>query len=274
MQKLDCKDKPNSTPMKFPIFQVDAFTDSIFGGNPAAVVPLASWLGDETMQRIAMENNLSETAFYVEEHEAFGLRWFTPEVEVDLCGHATLATAHTLFNELGFTGNELKFDTRSGRLTVRREGDWYVMNFPGDEMPKVEAPPILFQALGIPRTPEVYKTDDYMVVMESEEQIKALSPDFKFLKEVDARGVIVTAPGNNVDFVSRFFAPQSGIDEDPVTGSAHTKMTPYWAKRLGKNELFALQISKRVGTLELNYLGDRVEIKGKAVTFLRGEIEI
>ncbi len=260
--------------MKFPIFQVDAFTDSIFGGNPAAVVPLNAWLSQETMQRIAMENNLSETAFYVEEHEAFGLRWFTPEVEVDLCGHATLATAHVLFEELGFAGSELKFNTKSGRLTVRKEEDWYTMNFPTEDIPKVEAPPILFQALGIPRTPEVYKSDDYMVVMESEEQIENLAPDFKFLKEVDARGIIVTAPGDNVDFVSRFFAPQVGIDEDPVTGSAHTKSTPYWAKRLGKNELSALQISKRVGTLSLVYLGDRVEMKGNAVTFLRGEIEI
>lgn len=260
--------------MKFPIFQVDAFTDSVFSGNPAAVVPLNLWLPPETMQQIAMENNLSETAFYVEEHEAYGLKWFTPEVEVDLCGHATLATAHVLFNELGFTGHELKFDTLSGRLTVRKEEDWYIMNFPTDEMPLVEAPPILFQALGIPRTQEVFKTDDYMLVLESEEEIEQLSPNFKLLNEVDARGVIVTAPGDNVDFVSRFFAPQVGIDEDPVTGSAHTKSTPYWAKRLGKKELTALQISKRVGTLQLNYLGDRVEIKGNAVTFLRGEIEI
>ena len=260
--------------MKFPIFQVDAFTDSIFGGNPAAVVLLTNWLPDETMQSISMENNLSETAFCVEKPDVFELRWFTPEVEVDLCGHATLATAHTLFTELGFKRNELKFDTKSGRLTVRKEEDWYVMNFPTSEMSKVEAPPILFQALGINPISEVYKTDDYMVVMENEEQIEDLEPDFKFLKEVDARGIIVTAPGDNVDFVSRFFAPQVGIDEDPVTGSAHTKTTPYWAKRLGKNVLSALQLSKRVGTLQLSYLGDRIEMKGNAVTFLKGEIII
>jgi len=260
--------------MKLPIFQVDAFTDSIFGGNPAAVIPLKSWLPEETMQQIAMENNLSETAFYVEEREGFTLRWFTPEVEVDLCGHATLATAHVLFNELGYTGKELKFDTQSGRLTVQKEVDWYIMNFPTVDMPKAEAPPILFQALGINPTSDVFKTDDYMVVMENEEQIENLTPDFKLLKEVDARGIIVTAPGDNVDFVSRFFAPQVGIDEDPVTGSAHTKSSPYWAKRLKKNELSALQISKRVGTLQLEYLGDRVVIKGNANTYLRGEIDI
>jgi len=261
--------------MKFPIYQVDAFTDNVFGGNPAAVVPLNEWLGEEMMQQIAMENNLSETAFFVKDGEdSFGLRWFTPEVEVDLCGHATLATAHTLFTELDYKEEEIRFDTKSGRLTVRREDDWYVMNFPAVEMTEVEAPPILFQALGIPTTNKTYKSDDYMVVLESEEDIENLSPDFKFLKEVDARGIIVTAPGDTVDFVSRFFAPQVGIDEDPVTGSAHTKTAPYWAKRFGKNELSALQISKRVGTLQLSYLGDRVEIKGNAVTFLRGEIEI
>ncbi len=260
--------------MKFPIFQVDAFTDHVFGGNPAAVVPLRSWLPDETMQQIAMENNLSETAFYVEEHEAFGLRWFTPEVEVDLCGHATLATAHVLFSELGFAGNELKFDTKSGRLTVKKSEIGYSMNFPADEMPQVEAPPILFQALGIKRTSKTYRTDDYMVVLESEEEVSAIEPDFRFLKEVDARGIIVTAPGEDVDFVSRFFAPQVGIDEDPVTGSAHTKTTPYWTKELGKSELTARQISQRVGDLTVRHLGDRVEIEGQAITFLRGEVEV
>ncbi len=260
--------------MKFPIFQVDAFTDHVFSGNPAAVVPLTEWLPVETMQQIAMENNLSETAFYVQEHEAYGLRWFTPQVEVDLCGHATLATAHVLFHELGFTGAELLFDTKSGRLVVKKINDGYSMNFPSDEMPRVEAPPILFQALGIKRTNKTFKSDDYMVVLESEEEVAALAPDFKFLKEVDARGIIVTAPGNEVDFVSRFFAPQVGIDEDPVTGSAHTKTTPFWAKELGKSELTARQISKRVGDLNVKHLGDRVELEGKAVTFLRGEIEV
>lgn len=260
--------------MKFPIFQVDAFTSHVFGGNPAAVIPLTKWLPDETMQQIAMENNLSETAFYVEEHEAFGLRWFTPEVEVDLCGHATLATAHVLFKELGFAGNELRFDTRSGRLTVAKANTGYTMNFPAVDMPQVEAPPILFQALGIKRTSKIYRTDDYMVVMESEAEVAALDPDFRFLKEVDARGIIVTAKGEKVDFVSRFFGPQVGIDEDPVTGSAHTKTTPYWASELGKTELTARQISKRVGDLIVRHLGDRVEIEGQAVTFLRGEIEV
>ncbi|MCG8373008.1 MAG: PhzF family phenazine biosynthesis protein [Balneolales bacterium] len=260
--------------MKSPIYQVDAFTEQVFGGNPAAVCPLEEWLSDSLMQRIAMENNLSETAFFVKEGDTFGLRWFTPAVEVDLCGHATLATAHVLYSEMGYEGEEIHFDTRSGRLIVKKEGDRLLMDFPTDDMPKVEAPPILFQALGISRTSETYKTDDYMVVLGSEKEVASLSPDFKFLKEVDARGIIVTAPGTEVDFVSRFFAPQSGIDEDPVTGSAHTKMTPYWAKRLGKMELEAIQISDRKGHLTLRYKEDRLEIIGKAVTYLRGEIEI
>ena len=260
--------------MKFPIFQVDAFTDSIFGGNPAAVIPLNRWLPEITMQNISMENNLSETAFYVQEKENFVLRWFTPEIEVDLCGHATLATAHTLFTELGFTGDELRFDTRSGQLTVRKKEQGYVMNFPTVDMNQVEGPAILFQALGIAQTEHVFKSDDYMIVLEKEEEISSINPNSKLLKTVEARGIIVTAPSDTVDFVSRFFSPRVGIDEDPVTGSAHTKLTPYWAKRLSKNKLHALQISKRRGELFLNYLGDRVEIEGRARTFLRGEIDI
>ena len=260
--------------MKFPIFQVDAFTNTIFGGNPAAVMPLKQWLPEHTMQNIAMENNLSETAFYVQEHGAIGLRWFTPELEIDLCGHATLATAHVLFSELGFTGNELQFDTRSGRLSVRKKGDGYIMNFPSDKMNKIDAPAVLFQALGIPPTNQVFKSDDYMIVLDKEEEVASIHPDSTLLKTIEARGIIVTAPGDTVDFVSRFFCPQVGIDEDPVTGSAHTKLAPYWANRLDKNQLHALQISSRQGELRINYLGERVEIEGKAITFLRGEVEI
>ncbi len=274
MRYIIFKDKPNSWPMKFPIFQIDAFTNSLFGGNPAAVVPLKSWLPAEMMQKIVMENNVSETVFYVEEYGVFGLRWFTPEVEVDLCGHATLATAHTLFKELGYLHNELKFDTQSGRLSVRKKDDRYVMNFPSVISLPVEPPSILFEALKIDQTQQVFKSDDYLVVLEKEEEVERLQPNFRLLKEVDARGIIVTAPGNQVDFVSRFFGPQVGINEDPVTGSAHTKLTPYWANRLKKNELSAHQISKRKGELWLKYVENRVEIEGKALTYLRGEIEL
>lgn len=260
--------------MKFPIYQVDAFTEKPFGGNPAAVCPLMEWISDELMQGIAAENNLSETAFFVKEGDIFGLRWFTPAVEVDLCGHATLATAHVLFEEMGYEKETINFDTRSGRLVVRKEGDRLLMDFPSDTMPQVEAPSILFQALGIKETSDTYKTDDFMVVLKKEKEVSALQPDFRLMKEVNCRGVIVTAPGDEVDFVSRFFAPQSGIDEDPVTGSAHTKLTPYWSEVLGKKEMEARQISTRLGVLTVRDKGERVEILGKAVTVLRGEIEV
>ena len=257
---------------KLPIYQADAFNDHQFGGNPAAVVPLKEWLTDDEMQNIAAENNLSETAFFVEEGEGFRLRWFTPAVEVDLCGHATLATGHILFEELEYDKEEIIFKTHSGLLTVKKEDDRLSMNFPAVEPERSEGPAILFQALGIQRTSEVYKSDDYMVVLDSEQEVADLQPDFRLLNEVDARGIIVTAPGDEADFVSRFFAPQSGIDEDPVTGSAHTKTTPYWSKRFGKDELEARQISERIGELTCRMKGDRVEILGKAVTYLKGEI--
>lgn len=260
--------------MKIPIYQADAFTNQLFKGNPAAVVPLEEWLSDEQMQQVAAENNLSETAFFVKEGNSYRLRWFTPTTEVDLCGHATLATAHTLFQELGYGAEEIVFKTKSGLLTVVREGNALMMDFPAEEMPAVKPPSVLFKALGVKPTPEVYRTDDYMVVLESEKEVAALEPDFRMLNEVEARGIIVTAPGNEVDFVSRFFAPQSGIDEDPVTGSAHTKSAPYWSKKLGKEELSARQISPRTGELICRMKGDRVEIIGQAVTYMKGEIQV
>lgn len=260
--------------MKIPIYQVDAFTDHVFGGNPAAVCPLKNWLTDEEMQLIAKENNLSETAFFVKKGHGFELRWFTPAAEVDLCGHATLATAHTLFEELGYDGEEIYFESRSGRLTVSKEGDRLLMDFPSDKMNQIEAPAVLFKALGIPPTNQVYKSDDYMIILDSEEEVANVQPDFKILKEVEARGIIVTAAGKEVDFVSRFFAPLHNIDEDPVTGSAHTKLTPYWAMRFGKTEMEAHQISERGGVLTVRDKQSRVEILGKAVTYLKGEIQI
>ncbi len=258
--------------MKIELYQVDAFTNELFKGNPAAVVPLTEWLSDEVMQHIAAENNLSETAFFIEEGDGYRLRWFTPAVEVDLCGHATLATAHILFEELGYDKDEIIFKTRSGLLTVKKENGQLSMNFPAVEPEQAEAPAILFQALGIERTSNVYKSDDYMVVLDSEAEIANLQPDFRMLNEVDARGIIVTAPGDTVDFVSRFFAPQSGIDEDPVTGSAHTKTTPYWSRELGKTEMKARQISERGGNLVCRLKGDRVDILGEAITYLKGEM--
>ncbi|MEX0844748.1 MAG: PhzF family phenazine biosynthesis protein [Balneolaceae bacterium] len=260
--------------MKLSIYQVDAFTTELFSGNPAAVVPLEEWLSDEQMQNIAAENNLSETAFFLKEGNSYRLRWFTPTTEVDLCGHATLATAHVMFEELGYREDEIVFKSRSGLLTVSKEDGKLLMNFPADEMPQADAPSVLFNGLGIKRTPEVYKTDDYMVVLDTESEVANLQPDFRLLNEVDARGIIVTAPGDVVDFVSRFFAPQSGVDEDPVTGSAHTKTTPFWSKKLGKTELKARQISERGGDLTCRMKGDRVEILGEAVTYLKGEISI
>ena len=226
------------------------------------------------MQNIASENNLSETAFFVQEGDSHRLRWFTPTTEVDLCGHATLASAHVLFQHLGYDEAEIIFKTKSGVLSVGRENDYLRMNFPAVEMLKVEAPNVLFKSLGIQPTSEVYKTDDYMIILNSEEEVADIQPDMKMLKEVPARGVIVTAEGNKVDFVSRFFAPQSGVDEDPVTGSAHTKSAPYWSKKLGKTELQARQISGRGGDLTCRIKGDRVEILGNAVTYLTGEIDL
>ena len=258
--------------MKLPIYQADAFTDHIFGGNPAAVCPLDEWLSDDIMQSIAAENNLSETAFFVKEGDVYHLRWFTPKSEVALCGHATLATAHIMFSELGFSGDEIHFKTKSGILIVSQTENGYKMDFPADDMPQVEVVPQVFQALGIPRTSKTYKTDDIMVVLNSEEEVALLKPDSKLLMEVVARGIIVTAPGNEVDFVSRFFAPREGIDEDPVTGSAHTKLAPYWAKELGKTEFKARQISERVGELTVHLKRERVEIYGQAKTYLKGEI--
>ena len=254
------------------IYQVDAFTDKIFGGNPAAVCPLTEWLPDQLLQNIASENNLSETAFYILKGDQFELRWFTPGVEVDLCGHATLATAHVIFSN-GYPNNVITFySPRSGELIVTKTENGYTMNFPTDVYEKIDTPSEIIEGLGV--TPiETFKgKTDYMAVLNHQAVVEALRPDFKIINQLEARGLIVTAPGENADFISRCFYPQCGIDEDPTTGSAHTTMTPYWAKRLEKGELTALQLSKRVGSLRCKYLGDRVEISGNAKTFLVGEI--
>jgi len=259
--------------MKLPIYQADAFTDKLFGGNPAAICPLHEWLPEPTMQKIAAENNLAETAFFVPEGDGFKLRWFTPELEIDLCGHATLASAHILFTELGYTQDVIHFHTlKAGTLTVTKDNDLYTLNFPSRVPELAEAPSELIAALGTEAPIEVHKSTSYMLVFETEEQIAAIKPNFNALLKVNATSVIVTARGNNSDFVSRMFAPALGINEDPVTGSAHCNLIPYWAEKLGKNKLHAYQISSRRGELWCELKGDRVLMSGKAVTYLKGEI--
>ncbi len=259
--------------MKIPIFQIDAFTNQLFGGNPAAVCPVEVWPDDATMQAIAAENNISETAFFMEAGDYYDLRWFTPKFEVDLCGHATLATAHLLFNEIEIGGQIVHFETRSGRLSVSRDGDSLVMNFPAQPPEPCEVPEGLVAALGV-EPEEILANADYFVVLADEDQVRGLTPDIAAIGGLDRRGVIVTAAGSDVDFVSRFFAPQSGIDEDPVTGSAHCELTPYWSKRLGKTMLSAHQVSARGGELFCEDQGERILISGRAVTYMEGLIDI
>jgi len=257
--------------MRIPLYQVDAFSGRVFAGNPAAVCPLETWLSDEQMQSIARENNLSETAFFVPEGDGYRLRWFTPGVEVDLCGHATLASAFVIFQHLAPELNSVSFQTRSGELIVTRNGDRLTMDFPSRPPGPVEVHPQLLPALG--EEPwQVLGASDYLAVYESEDQVRALRPDMGKLMEVDLFAVIVTAPGGDCDFVSRFFAPSKGVPEDPVTGRAHCTLIPYWSRRLGKKHLFARQVSARGGELWCEDRGDRVQISGQAAEFLQGTI--
>ncbi len=262
--------------MKQTIYQIDAFTDKPFSGNPAAVCILEDWLEDSLMQKIAMENNLAETAFVVKNGDRYEIRWFTPEVEVDLCGHATLASAYVIFNYHQPTGDTLHFySSRSGDLMVRRDLDGTMtMDFPADTLTRVESMTQINEALGKEPLETFKGKTDFLLIYEDQEGIEAIRPNFLKLSELDARGVIVSAAGNSVDFVSRFFAPQSGINEDPVTGSAHTSLTPYWSEVLGKTKMTAKQLSSRGGNLHCEYLGERVKIAGKAVPYLVGEIEV
>jgi PhzF family phenazine biosynthesis protein len=255
-----------------PYYQVDAFTDRVFGGNPAGVCLLESWLPDGRLQQIALENNLSETAFVVRRGEEFDLRWMTPTMEIDLCGHATLAPAFVIFNELGFTGEEIRFHTKTGQLGAKREGDRIVLDFPAWEAKPCEIPAVLADALGwIPR--ELFRNRDYLAVFSSQEELLSLKPDMVVLAQLDCLGVICTAPGRDCDFVSRFFAPGAGIPEDPVTGSAHSTLTPYWAKRFSKPKLHARQLSARGGELWCEDRGERVGIGGKCALYSRAQIE-
>jgi len=260
--------------LEIPIYQVDAFSAEVFAGNPAAVCPLQDWLPDETLQAIAAENNVSETAFFVGHEGRISLRWFTPACEVDLCGHATLASAYVLFEELGAGTDSVVFSTKSGDLPVRRDGGKLVMDFPSRPPQPIKAGPGLVAALGGPDPLEILAARDYLIRYETVEQVQALAPDMQALKNIYRFAVIVTAPGRDCDFVSRFFAPAKGVPEDPVTGSAHCTLVPYWAQELNKTSFHARQISQRGGEIFCRLAGDRVELAGQAALFLKGSIRV
>ncbi len=259
--------------MKLPIYQVDAFSSRVFGGNPAAVCPLESWLPDETMQAIAAENNLSETAFFVKNDDGFDLRWFTPALEVDLCGHATLASGFVVLTLLEPERSSVNFETRSGTLRVSRAGDEFAMDLPAWNTKPSRATPELIAALGAEPS-EVHDAHYRLCVFEDEEQVLALTPDYRALEAAVPEALIVTAPGRRHDFMSRFFAPSLGVDEDPVTGSAHCILTPHWSARLNQPEMRAFQASARGGELTCVHSGDRVQLTGPAVLYMTGTIEI
>jgi len=259
--------------MELKIYQIDAFTDQVFKGNPAAVCPLKEWLPDGLLQAIAEENNLSETAFYVPGDSGFHIRWFTPVAEVDLCGHATLAAAYVIFECTSYAEGTIRFQSRSGELRVEKDREGLVMDFPSQPVQPCDAPQALIQGLG--KEPmEVLFADDYLAVFENENAIISLRPNFEVLKKLDLRGTIVTALGNDVDFVSRFFAPKYGVNEDPVTGSAHCELVPYWHGRLNKTRFRTGQLSKRTGELDCRLKGDRVILVGKVVKYMEGTIKI
>ena len=262
--------------MELLIYQVDAFTSRLFGGNPAAVCPLTEWLPDATLQAIAAENNLAETAYFIQRSDGrYDLRWFTPALEIDLCGHATLASAKVIFDHHEPDRQELAFQTRSGELRVSRNGSRLELDFPTRRPERLAGHPGLAAALGVTAL-EVWKSRDHLVVLESASAVRAVQPDFRALRALeDVFAAIVTAPGEgDIDFVSRFFAPKAGIDEDPVTGSAHCNLIPYWADRLGKSQLRAQQVSPRLGDLWCELRGERVGIAGECVEYLRGTIRV
>lgn len=259
--------------MPIPIYQIDTFTDRLFSGNPAAVCPLDEWLDDNVMQSIAAENNLSETAFFVKEGDSYRIRWFTPTREVDLCGHATLASAYVYFKYINSDENSIKFNSSGEELIVIKSSEILSMDFPASMPEAAELSGALSSTLNIQPT-EVLASEDYMLVYKNQEQIIQFRPPLKRLQEISLRGLIITAPGKDCDFVSRFFAPKYGIDEDPVTGSTHCTLVPYWSKKLGKNTLHAKQLSQRGGELFCEMNNDRVIISGRVVEYMRGTIDI
>lgn len=262
--------------MTQPIIQVDTFTSKPFAGNPAAVCIINEPCDDTWMQHVAQEMNLAETAFLLKQEDGYNLRWFTPAVEVDLCGHATLASAHVLWETGALqTDEQARFHTKSGLLTATKQGDWIELNFPATPAKEVDAPAHLLEALNVPATYIGKNQFDYLVEIDSEQVVRSLRPRISLLAEVPARGIIVTSradSGSKYDFVSRFFGPQVGVDEDPVTGSAHCTLTPYWSKKLGKLEMVGYQASARGGIVRVRLDGDRVRLSGQAVTVLRGEL--
>lgn len=259
--------------MKLDVYQIDAFANQAFEGNPAAICPLKEWLPDETMQSLAAENNLSETAFFVPNGEAFDLRWFTPSTEVDLCGHATLASAWVLFNLLDYVGEEIQFNTKSGALSVRRDGEYLSMNFPAQQPAPIDTPAQIGEAFG--QAPiACLKFADIIAVFDSEDAVREADPDMVLLEQLDCRGIIITAQAQDYDFIVRWFGPRTGIKEDPVTGSAYTQLVPYWAEQLKQTTFKAKQVSARGGEVNCELVGDRVIIAGKAVQFMQGVIEI
>lgn len=261
--------------MKIKIYHVDAFTNTVFHGNPAAVCPLENWLNDETLLKIAGENFLPETVFYVKRDDCYEIRWFSPLTEVNLCGHATLAASYVLFNYENHLGDTIYFSSReSGKLIVTREDDMLSMNFPTDTINEVELTNNMVKGFNF-RPVKVFKgKTDYMFIFDNQQEIEDLKPDLPAISKLDARGVIVTSKGVESDFVSRFFAPRIGVNEDPVCGSAHTSLTPYWSSLLNKTELSAIQLSSRKGFLKCKYMGDRIEISGSAKLFMKGELEV
>ena len=259
--------------MTIPYYEVLAFTNRLFAGNPAGICILEEWLPDQLMQKIAAENNLAETAFFIDRGNSYDIRWMSPTAEIDLCGHATVGSAPVLFQHLGRSGNSLIFQSQSGELSVDRVDDRLVLDFPARPAIPCDAPPLLAASLGAqPR--EVFKGRDYMAVFEREEQVAEITPDFAELLQLDGQGVFITAPGNDCDFVSRYFAPRVGVPEDPVTGSIHCVLIPFWSKRLGKRELHARQLSERGGELFCEDRGARVGIGGTAITYAEGKIHL
>ena len=260
--------------MKISLYQIDAFTNKVFSGNPAAVCPLENWLDDQTLQSISAENNLSETAFFVKKDEHYEIRWFTPKTEVDLCGHATLASAFVIFNHIDQTAQSVTFKTqKSDMLRVNREGALLAMNFPARKAVACTIPDQLIESLGVPPE-QVLLARDYLVVYDSEQIIQSLKPNMNLLMDLDALGIIITSVGERSDFVSRFFAPKVGVPEDPVTGSAHSTLIPFWSEKLGKKKLHAFQVSSRGGELFCEDLGQRVKIAGNAVQYLEGFLNL
>ena len=259
--------------MTLSMFQIDAFAKKPFEGNPAAIVPLKNWISDKIMQKIAMENNLSETAFFVQENNEYYIRWFTPTEEVDMCGHATLASAYVIFNELNFSKDEIVFNSKSGKLFIKKEDEKLSMDFPALKIEKHANKELFSKAIGI-EVIEVYKAMAYIVIVDSEEELVNLEPDFVLLTQLDLRGVIVTSKSKKYDFVCRFFAPKFGINEDPVTGSAYTQLVYYWSKVLNKNDFHTKQLSLRGGIVDCELQENRCIIKGSAVKYFEGQISI